>query len=93
MLRSVISGALICVSGLVAYILLRLDAYVATGSGPDLLTINAFLFLIGLSGALSLLSPPLSSSARKFTEHRTKWRDVNRETPDLVIPLSRRKVG
>jgi len=92
MLRSVISGALILIAGLVAYVLLWVETYVATGSEPNLLTINAFLFLMGLSGALSLLSPP-PSPFRKFTEHRTKWRDVNRETPDLVIPFNRRKAG
>jgi hypothetical protein len=41
----------------VSYSLLRIGEYVTTGLTPDSLTINAFLFLMGLGSALTLLSP------------------------------------
>lgn len=44
----------------IAFLLLRTGEYVA-GGAPELLSINAFLFLVGLGGALLLLSPPLAS--------------------------------
>jgi hypothetical protein len=40
-----------------AYLLLRLGELSATGHAPNSLTINAFLFLMGLSGLLKVLSP------------------------------------
>lgn len=88
-MKSVMAGAMILVSGLVAYVLLGLDAYVATGLGPNLLTINAFLFLMGLSGALSLLSPPPRS--KRFSVTQPNWRDVNRATPDVINVQSKRR--
>lgn len=40
-----------------AFLLMRTGEYVA-GGAPESLSINAFLFLVGLSVALLLLSPP-----------------------------------
>jgi len=50
-----------------AYLLLRLGELAATGSAPNSLTINAFLFLVGLSGLLRVLSPaPLRTHRMRF---------------------------
>ena len=54
-------GAKFLLAVAVAYGLLRVGEFVATGFSPDSLTINAFLFLTGLSGLIVLLSPPASS--------------------------------
>lgn len=57
MIKGVVAVLLYLASGLAAYVLLRLGEFIATGLGPDSLTINAFLFLMGLGGAVVLLSP------------------------------------
>jgi hypothetical protein len=44
----------------IAFLLMRTGEYIA-GGAPELLSINAFLFLVGLSVALLLLSPPPAS--------------------------------
>lgn len=61
MARSAMLAGLYVLAGWAAYLLLRLNEYVATGLKPDSLTINAFLFLVGLGGALTLLNPTHSS--------------------------------
>jgi hypothetical protein len=42
-----------------AFLLMRTGEYIA-GGAPESLSINAFLFLVGLGVALLLLSPPLA---------------------------------
>lgn len=42
-----------------AFIFMRTGEFIA-GGAPELLSINAFLFLVGLGVALILLSPPLA---------------------------------
>jgi hypothetical protein len=49
-----------------AFFLMRTGEYVA-GGAPESLSINAFLFLVGLSVALLLLSPP--PALRHATRH------------------------
>lgn len=55
--RSVSVVASFAVLAVVAYLLLRIGELSATGHAPNSLTINAFLFLMGLSGLLRVLSP------------------------------------
>ena len=43
-----------------AFLLMRTGEYIA-GGAPESLSINAFLFLVGLGVALLLLSPPLAN--------------------------------
>ncbi len=43
-----------------AYVLLGVGEFVAAGASPTKLSINAFLFLMGLGGLIALLSPPSS---------------------------------
>lgn len=57
MAKGLVTILLYLTSGLAAYVLLRLGEFITTGLRPDSLTINAFLFLMGLGGALTLLSP------------------------------------
>jgi hypothetical protein len=47
-----------------AFMLMRMGEKSAAVGAPSVLTINAFLFLVGLSGALALLSPPSHSRYR-----------------------------
>ena len=47
-----------------AYLMLAFGLYVSSGESQTTLSTNAFLFLMGLGGALVLLSPPLTSSMR-----------------------------
>lgn len=61
MAKSVSTGLLFVGASLAAFVLLKVGAFIATGLSPDSLTINAFLFLMGLSGALTLLSPTFNS--------------------------------
>lgn len=53
-----------------AFLLMRTGEYVA-GGAPESLSINAFLFLVGLSVALLLLSPP---PALRHAPRRGGWR-------------------
>jgi hypothetical protein len=52
-----------------AFLLMRTGEYIA-GGAPESLSINAFLFLVGLGVALLLLSPPLAfrPAARRLTD-------------------------
>jgi len=61
MAKGVSVGLLFVLASLAAYVLLKVGEFIATGLNPDSLTINAFLFLMGLSGALTLLSPTFTS--------------------------------
>jgi len=61
MAKGVSVGLLFVMASLAAYVLLKVGEFIATGLNPDSLTINAFLFLMGLSGALTLLSPTIYS--------------------------------
>ena len=61
MVKGVIAGLLYIAACAAAYMLLRLGMFLTTGLGLDSLSINAFLFLTGLGGALTLLSPTLPS--------------------------------
>jgi hypothetical protein len=61
MARGVSAGMLFIAACLAAYVLLKLGEFITTGLGPNSLTINAFLFLMGLGGALTLLSPTFDS--------------------------------
>ena len=61
MIRSVMLGTSFLIVSATAYVLLTVGEFVATGCAPNSLTINAFLFLTGLSGLIVLLSPPASS--------------------------------
>lgn len=45
----------------VAYYCLAVGEFVSTGTAPNKLSINAFLFLVGLGGLFVLLSPSLRS--------------------------------
>lgn len=47
-----------------AYLMLAFGLYVSRGVSQTALSTNAFLFLMGLGGALVLLSPPLTSRMR-----------------------------
>ena len=69
MARGVVLAGLYVLAGWAAYLLLGLGEYVATGLKPNSLTINAFLFLVGLSGALTLLSP--THTSRRFHSTHT----------------------
>ena len=66
--RTVASVASFLAWAVVAYCLLRLGEFVATGMSLDSLTINAFLFLTGLGVLLRLLSP-----APSLHRHRMRW--------------------
>jgi hypothetical protein len=44
-----------------AYICLAVGEFASSGSAPNKLSINAFLFLVGLGGLYVLLSPALRS--------------------------------
>jgi len=60
--------------GSVAYLLMRVGDFVA-GGGSNLLSINAFLFLVGLSGACALLSPaPVSRHRYSISRLARAWR-------------------
>lgn len=50
-----------------AYVLLGVGEYVSAGAVPTKLSINAFLFLMGLGGLTALLSPPVPPRLR------TRW--------------------
>ena len=47
-----------------AYLMLAFGLYVSSGVSQTTLSTNAFLFLMGLGGALVLLSPPWPSHLR-----------------------------
>ncbi len=49
---------------LVAYVLLVIGEFRGSGVSPTSYSTNAFLFLMGLGGVITLLSPPLSSRLR-----------------------------
>ncbi len=51
-----------------AYVLLGVGEYVSAGAVPTKLSINAFLFLMGLGGLIALLSPPssLANTGKRF---------------------------
>ncbi|MCB1215774.1 hypothetical protein KDL44_00155 [bacterium] len=44
-----------------AYVCLAVGEFASSGSAPNKLSINAFLFLVGLGGLFVLLSPSLRS--------------------------------
>lgn len=68
----------------IAFLLLRTGEYVA-GGAPELLSINAFLFLVGLGGALLLLSPPLAS---RYSARHGGWRSFRRQAWGRSKPAS-----
>jgi len=47
----------IAVLALLGYLFLRVGRFIAPSAVPDFAITNAFLFLMGLGGALALLSP------------------------------------
>ena len=57
------------VLGSVAYLLMQVGDFVA-GGGSNLLSINAFLFLVGLSGACALLSP--APASRRYSVRKVR---------------------
>ena len=61
MAKGISTGVLFITACLAAFVLLKLGEFITTGLGPNSLTINAFLFLMGLGGALTLLSPTFDS--------------------------------
>lgn len=65
--RSVVVAVSFALFVTVAYLMLRLGELSATGSAPNSLTINAFLFLVGLGGLLRVLSPT------SFRRYRTRF--------------------
>jgi hypothetical protein len=82
-----------------SYLCARTGEYIAGGS-PDLLSINAFLFLVGLGGALALLSPPhlhprharpgvlRPRAARSGAGRRPAWRSAWTARPVVSAPSS-----
>ena len=67
MSRGMVLGAAFLLTALAAYFLMLAGEFVAAGASPEPPSINAFLFLVGLGGALVLLSP-----APRPSRHR--WR-------------------
>ncbi len=68
-----------------AFLLMRTGEYVA-GGAPELLSINAFLFLVGLGVALLLLSPPPAS---RYSARHGGWRSFRTRAWGRPSPASR----
>ena len=64
MTRTVKVFLLLVVLAPLGYMMLAFGEYVSAGIAPTSLSINAFLFLMGLGGAFALLSPPFYSRMR-----------------------------
>jgi len=67
MSRGMVLGTAFLLTVLAAYLLMLAGEFVAAGASPEPPSINAFLFLVGLGGAIVLLSPAPQP-------RRTRWR-------------------